>query len=177
MRRRNKPYALYAWFHYIFDLTYGLLQGEFPADNGFPVAADLVILAVLALQVAAAEKYITDPALPGQYRLFAAMQTDRSYLESSSGSAIPIRPIEPVSMAFTWTANAVRETRQVFGRGSGRASVNHVNVPGAVVSANRLPENLLYFIEEFVRVKGLDNVIIAPGCKAPLGLSGIAQGG
>jgi hypothetical protein len=84
-----------------------LLQSEFPAENGFPVAANLVVLAIYTLEVAAAEKYVTDPALSGQYRLFAAVKADRGYLKPGPGLAIPVRPVEPVNPAFTGTANAV----------------------------------------------------------------------
>jgi hypothetical protein len=73
------------------------------------IAADLVILAVNALQVAVRKEDIADPVFTADDGLFAAVNADGRRAKPGITFAIPLASFDPVDPAITGTQCAAYE--------------------------------------------------------------------
>jgi putative heme iron utilization protein len=83
------------------------LEPQAVFENLAAIPADLPVLAIAALQVAAREKDVADAALSAEDRLLAAMNADRADAEIGARSTIAEFAFQPPRMALPRATHAV----------------------------------------------------------------------
>ena len=117
MRRGYEPHSFNPLVEERRDLPDHLRQ--FHVSNQAPdaVVADLVVLAIDALEVAIGEKNIAYALTPADGRLFSPVDADRSNVEPGIGPAKTRFCIQPVGMAVPRAQCTIFEFFQGAGKG------------------------------------------------------------
>ena len=92
-----------------------LVQSELMLDDGSVVAADLIVLAIKALHVAAREEYVADAVRAANGGLLALVDADGAHAEAGRRAAIAEGPIQASCVAVAGAARAVRQVRKRLG--------------------------------------------------------------
>jgi len=107
MRRRNKTHDIDPGIEDPGNLPDHLLQGHFVRTVIQTVVADLMVLAVDALQVAMGKEDVADALRTADDRLFATVSIDGGNAESGSGLAVSPVFSEAVCMTASRTEGTI----------------------------------------------------------------------